>query len=180
VASPLPVLVQAIITGAAVATAGTVPWALLAGANLKHKSSFRGYLQRPIERRHGAVIAILVAGVLFGLTHFTHSEVTIALLPYYVAVAAVYGGLAHLTDSTLPSMILHGGGNVFSAFDLFTRGRSEWQLSTTPQRLIWETGPDAAFVANAVGLLAVESAAAWAYVELARAARAARTPAEPA
>jgi membrane protease YdiL (CAAX protease family) len=72
----LPVLVQAIITGAAVATAGTLPWALLAGANLKHKSSFRGYLQRPIERRHGAVIAILVAGVLFGLTHFTHSEVT--------------------------------------------------------------------------------------------------------
>ena len=280
----LPVLVQAIVTGAAVATAGTVPWALLAGTNLKHKSSvpwavpimavylwlfwryavrgegwplstavarrrdsransvppdlwgpalfagilglvsvlllqgvlsrllvlpqqrdldvsqypaltvlmwvlmsaavagvveetsFRGYLQRPIERRHGAVIAILVAGVLFGLTHFTHREVTIALLPYYMAVAAVYGALAHLTDSTLPSMILHGGGNVFSVLDLLTRGRSEWQLSTAPQRLIWETGPDAAFVANAVGLLAVGSAAVWAYVELARAARATRTP----
>jgi hypothetical protein len=37
--------------------------------------------------------------------------------------------LAYLTDSTLPSMVLHAGGNIFSAFDLFTRGRSEWQAT---------------------------------------------------
>jgi membrane protease YdiL (CAAX protease family) len=277
----LPVLVQAVVTGLAVATAGTIPWATLVAANIKHKpalpwavpimavylwlfwryvrgegwpqstaaarrarsrangipadlwgpallagvlglvsvlllqgvlsrfvalpqqrdldvsqypvltvllwvlmsavvagvveeTSFRGYVQAPIERRHGSVIAILVTGSLFGLMHFTHPEVTLVLLPYYMAVAAVYGALAHLTDSTLPSMVLHGGGNVFSAFALFTRGRSEWQLSAAPKPLIWEVGPDAPFLANAVALLVVGAAAVWAYSELSRAARTAR------
>ena len=157
-------------------------WVLMSAvvAGVVEETAFRGYLQRPIERRHGPVIAILVAGGLFGLIHFTHAEVTIALLPYYMAVAAVYGALAYLTDSTLPSMVLHGGGNVFSAFDLFARGRSEWQLSAAPPPLIWETGPDAAFLANALALLVVGAAAVWAYVELSRAARAGRTsPVDP-
>jgi hypothetical protein len=38
-------------------------------------------------------------------------------------------------------MVLHAGGNMFSAFDLFTRRRSEWQLSPEAKPLIWETGP---------------------------------------
>lgn len=29
-------------------------------------------------------------------------------------------------------VVLHAGGNILSAFDLFARGRSEWQLGTTP------------------------------------------------
>ena len=274
----LPVLVQAVITGLAVATAGTVPWAALVAANIKHEpalpwavpimaaylwffwryvrgegwpqstaaarrassranglvadlwgpallagvlglvsvlllqgvlsrvvalpqqreldvsrypvvtvllwvlmsavvsgvveeTAFRGYLQRPIERRHGPLIAILVTGGLFGLVHFSHPEVTLVLLPYYMAVAAVYGALAHFTDSTLPSMLLHGGGNALSAFDLFARGRSEWQLSAAPNPLVWETGPDAAFVASAVGLVVVGAATVWAYSGLSHAAR---------
>jgi membrane protease YdiL (CAAX protease family) len=277
----LPVVVQAVVTGLAVATAGTIPWATLAAANIKHKpalpwavpimavylwlfwryvrgegwprstaaarrassranglsadlwgpallagvlglasvlllqgvlsrivalpqqreldlsqypvhtallwvlmsavvagvveeTAFRGYVQRPIEHRHGPVIAVLVTGSLFGLLHFTHPEVTLVLLPYYLAVAAVYGGLAYLTDSTLPSMVLHGGGNVLSAFDLFTRGRSEWQLSAAARPLIWEVGPDAPFLANAAALFVVGAAAVWAYSELSRAAQARR------
>ena len=73
-------------------------------AGVVEETSFRGYLQRPIERRHGPVIAILITGMLFGLAHFAHPEVGVVLLPFYIAVAAVYGGLAYLTDSTLPGM----------------------------------------------------------------------------
>ena len=151
-------------------------WVLMSAvvAGVVEETAFRGYLQAPIERRHGPVIAILVAGILFGFLHFTHPEVTFVLMPYYMAVAAVYGALAHLTDSTLPSMVLHAGGNVFSAFDLFTRGRSEWQLSAAPKPLVWEVGVDAAFLANSVALLVAASAAVWAYYELSRAARTAR------
>jgi membrane protease YdiL (CAAX protease family) len=152
-------------------------WVLMGAvvAAVVEETAFRGYLQAPIERRHGPVLAILAAGSLFGLLHFTHAEVTLALLPYYLTVAAVYGALAHLTDSTLPSMALHGAGNAFSAFDLFARGRSEWQLSEAPQPLVWETGPDAAFFANAAALLVVGSAAVWAFAELSRAAERWRT-----
>ena len=81
-------------------------------AGVVEEASFRGYMQGPIERRHGPVVAILVTGSLFGFAHFTHPEVTLILMPYYLAVAAIYGALAHLTNSILPSMVLHAAGNV--------------------------------------------------------------------
>jgi Type II CAAX prenyl endopeptidase Rce1-like len=142
-------------------------------AGVVEETSFRGYLQRPIERRHGPMVAILVTGTLFGLTHFAHPEVGVVLLPFYIAVDAVYGGLAYLTDSTLPGMVLHAGqcGNMFSALDLFTRGRSEWQLTPEAKPLIWETGPDAAFSGNLAALLIVSALTVWAYSTLARATR---------
>ncbi len=138
------------------------------------ETAFRGYLQRPIERRHGPVIAVLITGTLFGFGHFAHPEVGLVLLPFYLAVAAVYGALAYYTDSIWPSLVLHAGGNMFSAFDLFTRGRSEWELTAAPRPLIWETGPDAAFWGNLAALLIVGALAVWAYLGLAGAAHAAR------
>ncbi len=143
-------------------------------AGVVEETSFRGYLQRPIERRNGPVIAILLTGSLFGFVHFTHPEVGVVLLPFYIAAAAVYGALAYVTDSTLPGMVLHAGGNMFSAFDLFTRGRSEWQLSAEPQPLIWETGPDVAFWGNLAALAIVAALTVWAYSALARVVRTAR------
>lgn len=144
-------------------------------AGVVEETSFRGYLQRPIERRHGPVIAILVTGTLFGFVHLTHPEVGVVLLPFYLSVAAVYGTLAHLTDSTFPGMALHAGGNMFSAFGLFARGRSEWQLSAAPQPLIWQTGPDAVFWVNVAALLVFAASSIVAFAGLANAARSART-----
>jgi hypothetical protein len=102
------------------------------------------------------------------------AEVGVMLLPFYVAVAAVYGTLAYFTDSTLPGMLLHAGGNMFSAFDLFTRARSEWQLSPEAKPLIWDTRPDAAFWGNVAALLIVAVLTVWAYSMLERAPRDAR------
>ena len=143
-------------------------------AGVVEETSFRGYLQRPIERRHGPVVAILISVSLFGFVHFTHPEVGLVLLPYYLAVSAVYGTLAYLTDSIFPSMVLHAGGNMVSVFDLFARGRSEWQLSTTPRPLVWQSGPDAAFLANVAGLVVVGTLAVFAYAALAGVTRGAR------
>jgi membrane protease YdiL (CAAX protease family) len=274
----LPVVVRAVLTGAVVATAGTVPWALLASANVKHgsavpwavppaalylwlfwryvrgagwpastaetrrttcrahrlsdevwgaammagilglvalvlllrvvnrmvtlpaqptddlshlpfmtlvplllmgavvagiaeESAFRGYMQGPIERRHGPVIAILVTGGLFGLAHFTHPEVTLILMPYYLAVAAIYGSLAYLTNSIMPSVVLHAGGNVLGAIGLFAGGRSDWQAASSPEPLIWESGADASFWLSFVAALGAGAAALWAYAALATVAR---------
>jgi membrane protease YdiL (CAAX protease family) len=84
-------------------------WVLMSAvvAGVTEEVAFRGYMQRPIEWRHGPVVAVLVTGVLFGLAHFTHPEVTLALLQYYLAYAAVYGTLDYLTDSILASVVLH-------------------------------------------------------------------------
>ena len=140
--------------------------ALVAGVT--EEAAFRGYMQRPIERRHGPVVAIFVTGTAFGLAHFTHPEVTAVLLPFYLAVAAVYGMLAYLTDSIIPGIVLHAGGNVFSALNLFVGGRSEWRATTVPQPLVWETGPDAAFWGMLAALVVVSAAAVGAYIALSR------------
>ena len=145
-------------------------WVLMSAAvaGVVEETAFRGYLQGPIERRHGPVIAILVTGILFGFLHFTHPEVTLALMPFYLAAAAVYGTLAYLTNSIWPSMVLHAGGNAFAAFDLFARGHSQWQGLGPPAKLVWETGADAAFWTSVGATLVVGAAAVWTYVALAR------------
>jgi membrane protease YdiL (CAAX protease family) len=141
------------------------------------EAAFRGYLQRGIERRHGPAAAILVTGLLFGLAHFTHPEVTVALLPYYLAVAAVYGALAWLTDSILPGLVLHAGGNLFlSVAQVLGRSGapSEWQAPATPAPLVWETGADAAFWGAVAGTVVVGAAAVGAFAALASITRRAR------
>ena len=145
-------------------------------AGIVEESAFRGYMQGPIERRHGPVAAILVTGSLFGFAHFTHPEVTVVLIPYYLAVAAIYGGLAYLTNSILPSLVLHAAGNVLSAMGSFLGGRAEWQAPSSPAPLIWESGADASFWISCVASLIVSAAAVRAYVSLARVARSAPRP----
>jgi membrane protease YdiL (CAAX protease family) len=140
-------------------------------AGVVEEAAFRGYMQGQIERRHGPTLAILVTGVAFGFLHFSHPEVTLTLLPYYMAVAAVYGALAWLTNSIYPSMLLHAGGNVFSSLGLLMTGRGEWQASATPRPLIWETGADGDFWVAAVLALAAGAAAIWAYAGLAAVTR---------
>src|SRR5207237_7477117 len=112
-------------------------------AGVVEETSFRGYMQGPVERRYGPAIAILLTGILFGLAHFTHPEVGLILMPYYLAVVAVYGALAYLTNSIFPSMVLHAGGNILSTLALFGRSRSQWQPPLSPLRLTSESRPDA-------------------------------------
>lgn len=148
-----------------------IAWVVMSAvvAGVVEETAFRGYIQGGIERRHGLTTAILVTGGLFGLSHFTHPEVGLVLLPFYLMVAAVYGLLAAATNSIYPSMLLHAGGNVFSAFSFFAQGRSEWQLTAVPPRTIWQTGIDGSFLANLAMLAIVGTATVVAYRGLFRA-----------
>ena len=78
-------------------------------AGIVEETSFRDLRDRSSVGTARA--RILLTGVLFGFAHFGHPEVGLVLLPFYLSVAAVYGALAYFTDSTVPSMILHAGGN---------------------------------------------------------------------
>jgi hypothetical protein len=136
-------------------------------AGVVEEASFRGYMQSPIERRHGPVAAILITGILFGVAHFTHPGVGLILMPYYVTVAAIYGSVAYLTNSIFPGMVLHAGGDVLSGSDLLLRGHSEWQSSSGPSASIWQTGIDAPFLVSFAVTVVVGAAAVWAYHSLA-------------
>lgn len=128
-------------------------------AGVVEEASFRGYMQGPIEERFGVVVAILVSGLMFAVAHL---GLTAILIPYYITVAALYGVITWLTNSILPAVLLHIGGNIFSSTYLWQTGHAEWQASAVAQPLVWRTGVDQDFclaAAYAAGSLVVTLAA---------------------
>jgi membrane protease YdiL (CAAX protease family) len=136
-------------------------------AGVVEEVAFRGYMQGPIERRHGPVAAILITGLFFGATHFTHREVTWAVMPYIMAAAGVYGTIAYLTNSVVPGMVLHAGGDVFLGLAALATGASEWRGAAAPQPLVWETGIDASFSLSVIAMLFVGALTIMAFISLA-------------
>lgn len=130
-------------------------------AGVTEEAGFRGYMQGPIERRYGLAAGVLVNGVMFGLLHFpNHPGAVATMLPYYVAVSAVYGGLTWGANSILPALAIHAGGNVWSLTRLWITGRPEWQLSDVPPSLVWATGVDGPFAVALIVLAATTALAA--------------------
>ena len=140
-------------------------------AGMVEEAAYRGYMQGPIERQYGPVAAITVTGFVFALVHFSHPEVGVKLIPFYMVVSAVYGTLTYLTNSIMPAVFLHAGGNMLGAIDLFARGQSEWQAGGEANALIWETGPDASFWISTLALVVLTSISVWAYAALGRAVK---------
>jgi membrane protease YdiL (CAAX protease family) len=133
-------------------------------AGVTEEAAFRGYMQGPIERRHGLATAILVNGTLFGLLHFpTHPGYVLWMLPYYVAVSAVYGGLTWAANSILPAVVLHTVGDIVVLTRWWLTGRPEWQIGPVPPLPVWESGIDARFVLTAIAAVALVAATAGAY-----------------
>lgn len=125
-------------------------------AGVTEEAAFRGYMQSLIERRHGLFIAILVNGVVFGLLHFSsHPRDVLLMLPYYVSVAAVYGGLTWAADSILPAIVLHAAGDIVVLIRWWATGRPEWQLSATQPLLVSENGLDTMFVITSLVAIAL-------------------------
>jgi membrane protease YdiL (CAAX protease family) len=123
-------------------------------AGVTEEAGFRGYMQGPIEHRYGLTAGIVVNGTMFGLLHFpNHPDAVVSMLPYYIAVTAVYGSLVWATDSILPAVALHSGGDVWSLARLWLTGRPEWVLSETPRAAVWTTGLDGPFLMAAGALV---------------------------
>jgi hypothetical protein len=121
-------------------------------------------MQRPIERQYGLTVAILVNGTIFGLLHFSsHPGDVLLMLPYYIAVAAVYGGLTWAADSILPALVLHSVGDIVVLTRWWATGQPEWQLAATPPPLVWEHGLDASFVFTAISFVVLALFTARAY-----------------
>ncbi len=137
-------------------------------AGIVEEAAFRGVMQGPIERRWGWIVAILITGTMFAIAHL---DFTPALWPYYVAVAAIYGGVTSLTNSILPAIALHTAGNLYSNFDLLWHGSAEWQAPATGPSLIWETGVDRAFVLSLAGFATVAALTVLAFARLAKGKR---------
>lgn len=136
-------------------------------AGVAEEIAFRGYMQRPLERRHGPVAAILVTGVAFGLAHGDHSYWSLASMPYYMAVGAVYGTMTYLTDSVVPALALHAIGDALDGLLAVSGGSAARSSGGTAPVL----GPQSAMLVNVVVIVITASIAIWAFRALAAAVR---------
>jgi membrane protease YdiL (CAAX protease family) len=139
--------------------------AISVSAGVVEEAAFRGVLISPIARRHGWPVAILVSGVMFFVAHLNHSYVTLAHLPFFLAISAVHGLLVYWTGSILPAIVLHASADaLFIPLQYGLIGN----LHAEP---VWRTGVDPAFLACLAVVLVFGLAAVPAFRGLARVVR---------
>jgi membrane protease YdiL (CAAX protease family) len=78
-----------------------------ASAGICEETGFRGYMQQPIEARHGAPIAILVSSLFFMLVHLTKSWSIVGMVPIVFGAGLLLGLLAWSSGSLIPGVIGH-------------------------------------------------------------------------
>jgi len=118
-------------------------------AGVCEETGFRGYMQRPIEQRHGAPIAILVSSFFFMLLHLSKAWAMIGMVPIVFGAGLLLGILAWSSGSLIPSMV----GHVVMDIGLF----AYWWTGIAGDftaRPISETGLDWSFLVTAVVLAA--------------------------
>ena len=76
-------------------------------AGICEEAGFRGYMQQPIEKRHGAPIAILVSSFFFMLLHLSKAWALVGMVPIVFGAGLLLGLLAWSARSLIPSMIGH-------------------------------------------------------------------------
>ena len=109
-------------------------------AGICEETGFRGYMQRPIEQRHGAPIAILVSSLFFTLLHLNKTWATLGMVPIVFLAGLLLGLLAWSAGSLVPGMI----GHVMMDIGLF----AYWWTGIAGDfaaRPITETGVDVSF-----------------------------------
>jgi membrane protease YdiL (CAAX protease family) len=97
---PFVFLLGAIVIGAAVTA-------------LAEEGGLRGFMQVPLECLIGPAPAIVTTSILFVLIHLSQGVATLVRNgPFYFAAGCVYGLLAYLSQSILPSFLLHFLGDL--------------------------------------------------------------------
>jgi membrane protease YdiL (CAAX protease family) len=84
-------------------TAGVTLLMVAVSAGVVEEAAFRGYMQVPIEERHGPLVAIGIVALAFALAHTPAGPI----LPVFALGATGWGLLAWLSGSILPGVIVH-------------------------------------------------------------------------
>jgi membrane protease YdiL (CAAX protease family) len=100
------------------------------------EAGLRGFMQAPLESRLGPAAAIAATATAFVLIHGSHGVPTLLHNGlFYAATGVVYGLLAYLTQSILPSLLLHFVGDV-GVFALRSSLLGAPSLHTQPARIL--------------------------------------------
>jgi membrane protease YdiL (CAAX protease family) len=117
-----------------------------ASSGICEETGFRGYMQRPIEQRHGAPVATLISSLFFTALHLTKGWAMAGMVPIVFGAGVLLGLLAWSSGTLVIGMI----GHVVMDIGLF----AYWWTGiadTFTARPITETGVDRSFlIASAV------------------------------
>jgi len=72
-------------------------------AGFVEEAAYRGFLQKPIEERHGPAVAIVFVAIVFALSHAIPGPT----MPLFALGATGMGLLARLTGSIVPGIVVH-------------------------------------------------------------------------
>jgi len=76
-------------------------------AGICEETGFRGYMQRPIEQRHGVFVAVLVSSILFTAVHLSKGWAAPGMIPIVFGAGVLLGLLAWSSGSLIPGMMGH-------------------------------------------------------------------------
>ena len=109
-------------------------------AAICEETGFRGYMQQPIERRHGPVVAILISSMFFMLVHMSKAWALIGIVPIIFGSGWLLGRLANTSGTLVFGMIGHATMDIGMFAYWWT------QISGVfTERPIFVAGVDAAF-----------------------------------
>jgi len=83
-------------------------------AGITEEVGFRGYMQVPLEQRHGSTTAITIVAVMFVVVHLNQAWVAPPILVLLFVLGALWGILAHSAGSLIPVMISHVVADIFN------------------------------------------------------------------
>ena len=95
-------------------------------AGVCEETGFRGYMQRPIEQRHGPAVAILISSLFFTAVHLTKSWAMAGMLPIVFGAGVLLGFLPTLPDR---SSLACSGTSSWISVCLLIGGRASLELS---------------------------------------------------
>ena len=79
-------------------------------AGVSEEAGFRGYMQAPLEKRYGPLVAIAVASAFFWVAHLNHAN-GIPRVGALFVMGASLGLLAWCARSILPAIIAHAAAD---------------------------------------------------------------------
>jgi membrane protease YdiL (CAAX protease family) len=135
-------------------------------SSLAEEVGFRGYFQGILEQKVSGPVAIVIAALLIALAHGLTQGFLWPILLWYFFVDVMFGGMAYLTKSILPSAVVHSIG-LLIFFTLV------WPYDAQ-RRLIWETGANTGFWIAVAQAIIFTVLALLAFIRLARVTKRAR------
>lgn len=76
-------------------------------AGICEETGFRGYMQRPIEKSSGPIVAITVSSLLFTLIHLTKAWALVGMVPIVLGAGVLLGALARASGTLIFGILGH-------------------------------------------------------------------------